>query len=164
MAEIVGTVIGQLTAGADRIITNVPDDLPLIKVDYVQIMLVLTNLLQNALKYSDADTRVELSAQTDTCDIEGVVVSGVQVSVRDHGPGITPGEESKIFERFYRGDRHRNSTIHGTGVGLTLCRAVVLAHKGQIWAENYDDTQAHVPAGVPAHARGSVFRFFLPIG
>ena len=155
MAEIVGTVIGQLTAEADRIITDVPDDLPLIKVDYVQIMLVLTNLLQNALKYSNEDSNVELSAQTDTCDVEGVVVSGVKVSVRDHGPGITPGEETKIFERFFRGDRHRNSTIHGTGVGLTLCRAVVLAHKGQIWAENYEDDP---------QSRGSVFQFFLPIG
>lgn len=149
IGEIVGTVLGQRLV-ADRIDTEIPGDLPLIKADYVQIALVLTNLLQNALKYSEESERVELRATAASVTLGDHLTEGVVVAVRDHGQGIRAGEEAKIFDRFYRGERHRNSTVHGTGVGLTLCRAVIQAHGGQIVAAN-------------AEGGGALFTFFLPV-
>jgi two-component system sensor histidine kinase KdpD len=69
--------------------------------------------------------------------------------VIDSGPGLAPGSEEAIFEKFTRGERE--STTPGVGLGLAICRAIVKAHKGRIWAEN-------VPSG------GARFVFTLPLG
>ena len=70
------------------------------------------------------------------------------VEIADRGPGISPGDEKKIFEKFYRGKLAGSAS--GVGLGLTICRAVVEAHGGKIWAENR-------PGG------GASFRFTLPL-
>jgi two-component system sensor histidine kinase KdpD len=69
------------------------------------------------------------------------------VEVADHGPGLAPGEERRVFEKFYRG---RRVATRGAGLGLAICRGFVEAHGGRIWAENR-------PGG------GAVFRFTLPL-
>jgi two-component system sensor histidine kinase KdpD len=71
----------------------------------------------------------------------------VQVTVADRGPGLPPGEETRIFEKFYRG---HPATARGAGLGLAICHGFVKAHEGRIWAENR-------PGG------GATFRFTIPL-
>jgi two-component system sensor histidine kinase KdpD len=70
------------------------------------------------------------------------------VEVCDHGPGLGEGEEEKIFDKFHRGARHNKPG--GAGLGLTICRGIIQAHGGKMWAENRAEG-------------GAVFRFTLPL-
>jgi two-component system sensor histidine kinase KdpD len=108
-------------------------------VDPVLIEQVLTNLLENAAKYTPAGSPIEIEGQA--------VSGGVEVTVADHGPGIPPADLERVFDKFHRlaGDAH----VPGTGLGLAICRAILAAHGGRIWAENRPDG-------------GARFRFFLP--
>jgi two-component system sensor histidine kinase KdpD len=87
--------------------------------------LVVRNLLENAIKYSPPGTPIEIRAAH-----QG---SEVLVTVEDHGPGLKPGDEERIFEKFYRTPQHSGAS--GVGLGLAIARAVVTAHGGRIWAE-----------------------------
>ena len=119
---------------------TLPPDLPLVPLDGVLIEQVFINLLENAVKYTPAGTPIEISA---------VVTDGVvRVDVADRGPGLPPGEEVRIFEKFHRAPSA--AAAGGVGLGLTICRGIVTAHGGRIWAENR--------AG-----GGAVFRFTLPL-
>jgi two-component system sensor histidine kinase KdpD len=124
-----------------RIEVDVDSRLPLIHFDGVLIERVLCNLLENAAKYTPAGSTVRLAA----------VLSGkdLVVSVTDNGPGLPKGQEEAIFEKFTRGARE--SATSGVGLGLAICRAIIEAHKGRIWAENQ-------PGG------GARFSFTLPLG
>ena len=147
LVEIIGTALDRLTdTEAARVEVLADPDLPLVRADYTQIALVLTNLLQNAVKYTPPGTPIALCAKR--------FGSAVTVTVRDYGAGLPAGEESRLFERFYRGQVHQNSTTHGTGLGLALCRAIAEAHGGRIWASN-------APPGEPS---GAIFTLSLPIG
>jgi two-component system, OmpR family, sensor histidine kinase KdpD len=99
---------------------------------------VVLNLLENALKYTPEGTPIEIAAEA--------AQHGLILEVRDRGPGLTQGEEDRIFEKFYRGPTHG---ARGAGLGLAICRAVVQAHQGSIEAFNR-------PGG------GAVFRVRLP--
>jgi two-component system sensor histidine kinase KdpD len=138
--EIVGAVLNRLS---DRLKdrpfkTELPEDLPLVSFDPLLIEQVLTNLLDNAIKYTPEGTPLELSA--------ALKDRSVVLEVADRGPGIPAGEEDRIFEKFVRG----SASGGGIGLGLTICRAIVQAHGGRIWAENR-------PGG------GALFRFTLPL-
>ncbi len=151
LTEVVGTVLDRLPDDqAARVRVCLDDDLPLVCADYTQLALVLTNLLENAVKYTPPGRPIHLSAAAGR---PSEAPEGVTLSVRDFGPGIAPGEAERLFERFYRGQSHRDSTVHGTGLGLALCLAVVQAHGGRIWAGN-------APAGEPP---GAVFSLSLPL-
>jgi two-component system sensor histidine kinase KdpD len=117
----------------------IPKDLPLVPSDPLLLEQVLTNLFENALRYTPAGTPLELSASAEK--------DTVTVTLADRGPGIPPGEEERIFGKFARGD----TTGSSVGLGLTICRTIIAAHGGEIWAE-------HRPDG------GAIFRFTLPIG
>jgi two-component system sensor histidine kinase KdpD len=127
--------------GAHRIRLDLPQDLPLLEFDAVLMERVFCNLLENAAKYSPPGSTIEIVAR--------VVDEAVEVSVCDNGPGLPPGREQAIFEKFTRG--RDESTITGVGLGLTITRAIVAAHNGQIEAHNG-------PAG------GACFVFRLPLG
>lgn len=141
LEEVVGSALGRMDAAlADHPLqTRLPDDLPLVPIDSILIELVLVNLLENAVKYTPAGAPIELSATTEGAE--------VVVEVADRGPGIPAGEEQRIFEKFYRS---RPTTTGGVGLGLTICKAIVEAHGGRIWASNRPDG-------------GAVFRFTLPL-
>ncbi len=143
LEEVVGAALARVEKhlGGREITVSLPPELPLVLCDGVLIEQVLVNLLENAIKYSPADTPVEVSGS----DAAGEVVA----TVADRGAGIVAGEEDRIFEKFYRSERTR--ATGGVGLGLAICRAIVSAHSGRIWAENR-------PAG------GSAFRFSLPKG
>ena len=99
---------------------------------------VLINLLENAVKYSDPESPLEIRAKGSKLTVE--------ISIADRGRGLPEGEETKIFEKFYRAEKGKGG---GAGLGLTICRAIVMAHGGRIWAERRENG-------------GSIFRFTLP--
>lgn len=119
---------------------HLPAKLPKIPFDRVFIQEVLINLLDNAIKFTPPETLIEISAVVEK--------DKVIISIADRGPGIVPDEVNKLFEKFYRG--RLLTTERGIGLGLAICRSIVTAHGGEIWAENR-------PGG------GAIFRFSLPI-
>jgi two-component system sensor histidine kinase KdpD len=126
--EVLGAALGRFgTALARRAVTTgVPPDLPLVPMDDVLIEQVLINLFDNALKYTPADSPIEVTAE----DAGGAVL----IEVADRGPGLRPGEERRIFEKFHRAEAA--PTQRGAGLGLAICQGIVNAHGGRIWAEN----------------------------
>ncbi len=147
LVEIVGTALDRLPEpDAARVQVAADPALPPVQADYTQIALVVTNLLENAIKYTPPETPIALCAEFSAAE--------VALTVRDYGPGLQPGEEARLFERFYRGQSHQNSVVHGTGLGLALCRAIAEAHGGRMRAAN---APAHEPPG-------AVFTLSLPIG
>jgi len=107
---------------------QIAPDLPEIVVDPGRMMQVLSNLVDNALRYTPEGGRISLSAQ--------VVDEKLEVRVQDSGPGIAEGELDHIFDRFYRSDPSRQRDEGGSGLGLAIARAIVEKHTGHIWAES----------------------------
>jgi len=140
--EVIGAALRSAAGmpGARKVVTDLPDDLPLVQMDAVLIERVLANLLENAVKYAGAEARITVAARA--------VDDQLEVSVEDDGPGIPAGQEEAIFEKFARGQME--SATPGVGLGLAICRAIVQAHKGRIRAE-------------PGRARGARFVFTLPL-
>ncbi|WP_305044939.1 sensor histidine kinase [Geoalkalibacter sp.] len=141
LEEIVGAVANRM-AGQFRdhpLTIKLPSDLPLIPCDGLLIEQVLGNLLENAVKYTPDGMAITVSAAAGEQE--------VAVTVADRGDGIPPEKIERIFEKFVRG-RHVGG---GAGLGLAICRGIIAAHGGRIWAKNQ-------PEG------GSVFTFTLPTG
>ncbi|QWR77302.1 sensor histidine kinase [Candidatus Magnetomonas plexicatena] len=138
--EIIGAALNRMSEklGGKPVEINLPGDLPMVFFDSLLIEQVLMNLLDNAIKYTPPETPIELTAT--------VKDSNVVVSVRDRGPGIIDGEEQRIFDKFVRS----TSKGGGIGLGLTICRAILTAHGGEISAQNRSDG-------------GSEFSFTLPV-
>jgi two-component system phosphate regulon sensor histidine kinase PhoR len=116
-------------AGAQGIEVRVDNESPAqVNADPEAIQQVLSNLIENALKYAASGKVIALGART----IEG----GVEFSVRDFGPGISSEHLPRLFERFYRIDRARSRESGGTGLGLAIAKHIVLVHDGTIRAES----------------------------
>jgi K+-sensing histidine kinase KdpD len=103
---------------------EVPDQLPLVPQDPILIGQVLRNLLDNAIKYSPPNDGIEVEIS--------LLPDWVEVAVVDSGQGLTPGQEQKVFEKFFRG---QNQKVHGSGLGLSICEGLVAAHGGFITIE-----------------------------
>jgi two-component system sensor histidine kinase KdpD len=139
LEEIVGSALQRLERrleGRDLRV-DLPADLPLVSVDPVLFEHLLHNLVDNALKHTAGP--VEVSAR----EADGHIL----IEVADRGPGLPPGEEQRVFDRFYRGPGARGP---GMGLGLSICRSIVQIHDGSISAENR-------PGG------GAAFRIRLPM-
>jgi signal transduction histidine kinase len=106
---------------------EMPPRLPLIRADEDRLIQVLTNLLDNAFKFTSRGGRITIQAS----EIE----QGIQVCVMDTGVGIAPDELPHVFQQFYSGES-RPPEKRGMGLGLAICREIITAHKGQIWAES----------------------------
>src|SRR5581483_9546786 len=104
------------------------ENLPLVSADSLRMGQVLSNLIENALKFTPEGGQIVLSAKQ--------VNDQVQITVRDTGVGIEPGEHEKIFDRFYRIKRGEQVEDKGSGLGLAICREIVRLHGGRIWAES----------------------------
>jgi two-component system sensor histidine kinase KdpD len=111
-----------------------------VPMDFVLIVQVLVNLLDNALKYSPADTPITVEARVLTNDLE--------ICVADFGTGVAQHDLCSIFEKFNRGER--SSETGGIGLGLSICKGLIEAHHGKIWAER-------------RHPRGTAVTFTLPV-
>jgi two-component system phosphate regulon sensor histidine kinase PhoR len=103
---------------------------------------VLSNLLENAVKYSPGGGEVELRLEP--------VGGSMRFSVRDEGIGIPRGEQERIFEKFYRLDPDLTRGVGGTGLGLYICREVIRRMGGRIWVQSGEGS-------------GSTFLFELPL-
>ncbi len=121
---------------------NIPDKLPPVAIDDHRIGEVLTNLVENSVKYSEENTNIVIESNPNGKEII--------VSVADEGIGIPPELRQKIFDRFFQGDGRKTGRRKGTGLGLAICRGIVEAHSGRIWVESE-----------PAH--GAKFSFSLPV-
>jgi len=132
LEEIVGSVMARLRRRlADRSVSvALSPDLPLVRLDAVMMEQVLVNLLENAAKYTPAGTRIEIAANKSP---DG---KWVEVTVADRGPGIPEGEADKLFDKFYRVPDQRERAQSGVGLGLTISRAILRAHGGNIEASN----------------------------
>ncbi|MEQ1802985.1 MAG: sensor histidine kinase KdpD [Gammaproteobacteria bacterium] len=139
--ELVGTALSRVSERLARhpVTLEIPDDLPSVHVDAMLVVQVFTNLLDNAAKYTPEGTAIRIAATADA----GLV----QVVVEDSGPGLPDGDLARLFAPFQRG--HTEGTIAGAGLGLAICRAVIVGHGGQIHA-------ARAPGG------GARFQFTLP--
>ena len=126
--------------GGREVKLQIPEDLPQVRVDEQRIAEVLSQLLENAAKYSPAGTPITVSAET--------AGKMVRISVADQGPGIDDMEQSLIFEKFYRG-RDLRYRVQGTGMGLAIAKAIVEAHRGTL------DVTSQLGSG-------SVFSFTVP--
>lgn len=140
-------VIGSAIAACKSILKQRPvqvqlsKNLPLVEFDAVLIERVLANLIENAVKYDPSNTPIQISADT-----QG---QRLCVTVSDHGPGIPLGKEDLIFEKFERG---MSESVHsGVGLGLSICKAIVQAHGGNIRSHNLAEG-------------GAAFTFTLPLG
>ena len=148
--EVIGSSLGATQAQlANRTIrTELQPDLPLVEFDAVLIERVLCNLLENAAKYTPAESPITLGAALKRSSGNKKVL---EVWVADEGPGLPAGKEDEIFEKFARGQKE--STTPGVGLGLAICRAIVEAHGGSIRGENRSDIE-----------HGARFSFTLPCG
>src|SRR5208283_5196108 len=104
---------------------RIPADLPNARMDTAHIKEVLVHLIENAAKYSPAGAPIRITAEAREND------PILTVSIADRGPGIDDFEQSLVFEKFYRG-RNQRVQVHGTGMGLAICKAIVEAHNGRL--------------------------------
>jgi two-component system sensor histidine kinase KdpD len=123
---------------------RIPAGLPNARMDSAHIKEVMVHLLENAAKYSPAGAPIRITTEARNSD------QTITVNIADRGPGIDDFEQSLVFEKFYRG-RNQRVQVHGTGMGLAICKAIVEAHGGHL--------------GVTSQlGHGSVFYFSLPVG
>ena len=141
LAEIVGSVLVRMKHLAEEhlIEVDVPEDLPFMPVDYVQMEQVFTNLVSNSVKYAPEKSVIRVRAFVED--------ASVHVVVSNQGPQVPQEHLERIFDKFFRlTDADR---VTGTGLGLSICKGIIEAHGGQLWAENIPD--------------GLAFNFILPL-
>ncbi|WP_084090730.1 sensor histidine kinase [Andreprevotia lacus] len=145
--EVVGSAARALrqVLGTHQLKIHLPADLPMLEFDQVLIERVLVNLLENAGKYTPAGSTISVAARQ-----TGEVV---EVCISDDGPGLPPGRAEQLFAKFARGEVE--SATPGVGLGLAICRTIVEAHGGRIWAQNIDHA---------GRVAGAAFIFTLPAG
>ena len=143
LEEVVGTALEATRSilKQHHVDLRLPRDLPLVRFDALLIERVLVNLLENAAKYTPPGSTVIVSAE--------VLADHLSISVSDNGPGLPPGREEAVFEKFARGQRE--SATPGVGLGLAICRAIIDSHGGKITGFNR-------PGG------GATVNFTLPLG
>ena len=128
IGECIGKSMRSLRALAEAhkvsIRSEQAENLPRVMGDRDRLEQVITNLLSNALKYTPPETQVSI--------VTGAVDNAVRVSVRDQGPGIPKGLHERVFDRFFQ----LAGAKQGSGLGLTICRALIEQHRGRIWVES----------------------------
>jgi len=142
LADVVSSAIERMRQQTEKhhLDINVSADLPLVPIDYFLIEQVFINLISNSTKYSAEGTTIGIQARPVKGDL-------LQVIVWNQGPHVQPEHLERIFDKFYRvtaADR-----VTGAGLGLSICKGIVEAHGGRIWAENL--------------AQGFAFNFTLPL-
>jgi two-component system sensor histidine kinase KdpD len=128
--DVIGTALDQLgkRIANRKIEVNVPDDFPLIPMDFTLMVQVLVNVIENAAKYSPEYCSIDVSATLEH--------DHIHVMVADRGEGIPPEDLTRIFDKFYR--VQRPESVSGTGLGLSISKGIVEAHGGQIQARRRD--------------------------
>jgi len=142
IGEIAAAVVRRLGdhLAGHRVVLDMPDDLPLVRVDATLIEHALANLVENAAKHTPAGTLIQVRGKRRGEELV--------VSVEDFGPGLGDEDLERLFAKFERAAAE--GATRGVGLGLAICRAIVRLHGGRIWAE-------------PLPGAGTAFRFALPV-
>jgi len=141
LQDVIGAAlrqVGERLAGRPVEI-DIPPDLPLVPLDFVLVVHVLVNLIDNALKYSPPGSPIQI--RTRPSDAE------VAIEVADQGVGIPAEDLDRVFQKFYR--VQRPDSVTGTGLGLSISKGLVEAHGGRIWARNRPDGGAVITVALP---------------
>lgn len=138
--ELIGSALMRVESKLEKqlVTTTIEHGLPLVRMDGLLIEQILINLLENAAEYTPSGTHVTITAK--------IIKPDLHVIVSDNGPGIPSGEEEKIFDKFYAASKNEQKG----SLGLAICRGIISAHDGKIWAQN-------APEG------GAIFTFTLPL-
>ena len=139
--EVIALVHGELSRNCVSIQTDLAAGLPPVYGDRVQLQQVMLNLILNAM---EAMINVAVAARDLVISTAADPAAGVLVAVGDSGPGITSLDRERIFESFY------TTKVGGVGIGLSICRTIIDAHGGRLWAD-------------ARHPRGAILRFTLPV-
>jgi two-component system sensor histidine kinase KdpD len=115
------------SVGSHHVVFAIPSGLPRVNVDPELLAQALKQLIDNAVKYSSPGSEIRVSAQ----EADGMVC----ISVTDNGPGLTPLEQARVFDKFYRGE-HGRTGVQGTGMGLAIAREILEAHGGSVRVES----------------------------
>jgi two-component system phosphate regulon sensor histidine kinase PhoR len=146
VSTAVENAITMVAAAAEKkrvaLINVMPPMLPDVRADQSALERVLINLIENAVKYSDEDSEVRLTAR--------LQADSVCILVKDEGVGIPREDQERIFERFYRVDKARSRKAGGTGLGLSIVKHLVQAQGGDVWVDSEP-------------GRGSTFFFTIPL-
>lgn len=137
--EIVIGVVTRLerTIGAHDVILDIRSDLPDVPLDVLQMDQVVTNLVENAAKYSPSGTTIGIAARP--------VDAHIRVEVRDRGAGVSAADRERVFEPF----ETAGTSLRGAGLGLAICRAIVEAHGGRIWIDEPTEPGTRVVFELP---------------
>jgi K+-sensing histidine kinase KdpD len=140
LEEVIGVALNRLDEQLDdrQVRVDIPPDASLAPFDAILVEQVFVNLVENAIKYTPPSSAIFIAARR--------LAHAVEITVADSGSGVPAGEEESIFEKFHRAAK----TGPGMGIGLTICRGIVMAHGGTI---RY----------APAEGGGASFRFTLPL-
>jgi two-component system sensor histidine kinase KdpD len=140
--EVIGSALSRLERQLEgrAVRADVPEEVPLAPFDPVLIEQVVLNVLENAVRHTPAGTPIDVTVRADADELV--------VEIADRGPGVPAGEEDRVFDKLYRGAAGRRGD-QGTGLGLTICRAIMSAHDGRIWLENRRGGGATVRAALP---------------
>ena len=130
LEELVGVSLAQVEQDLKgrTVRVELPADLPLLFVDGDLMSQVLINLVENAVRYTPPTATIEIAAS--------FARGRVTIRIADNGPGLPPGSEAKVFDKFFRGTSATADGRRGVGLGLAICRSIVLAHGGEIRAAN----------------------------
>lgn len=139
--EIVGSACMQLhrVLATHKLVISIPPNLPLCECDPILIQRVIVNLLSNAAKFTSAGSIITISAAAENNEMA--------IVIEDNGPGLPRGQETRLFDKFTRGETESNKP--GVGLGLALCKAIIEAHDGKIFAENCIDSGARFTIKLP---------------
>ena len=138
--EVLAVVRGELSKNGVSVHVRTAEGLSPVKGDRVQLQQVMLNLILNSI---EAMTSADVSERKVEITTESHHTDGLLVAIADSGPGVAANDLERIFESFY------TTKGGGVGIGLSICRSIIDAHGGRLWAE------AHPP-------RGAIFRFTLP--
>lgn len=146
VTKLISQAVQTLQTVADkaevRLTCATPEELPPIRADELRLQQVLTNLLNNAIKFSTPGSAVDVAARVEGPDLH--------FTVADHGKGIAPEDHHRIFERFYQSEVGARARAGGYGLGLSIAKLIVEQHGGRIWVES-------------APGEGAVFSFTMPL-
>lgn len=140
--DLVGSALAAVgrRVGKRPLVVNVPEDLPMIRADFVLLTQALVNVVDNALHHAPGDTPVTVTAARSG--------EGIEIAVEDQGPGIPEADRERVFEKFYR--VRRGDRTSGTGLGLAICRGLVEAHGGRVRAESAPGGGARIVLTLPS--------------
>lgn len=146
IGQVIGVVVNSLNLYAEskniKLTTNIQPELPLIKGDELRLTQALSKLVENAIKFTDEGS-VTVSAKKER--------NNIMVSVKDTGMGIRKKDMSRLFTKFFQAQDITTRKTKGTGLGLIVCKSIIEAHKGRVWAES------------KGLGKGTTFSFTLPV-